>query len=153
MGYCISNDVVWCSDGLVTFLLQSQYHPYCTIQWGNTTSEQNCWLGDTNVTLPDVNTQDPTVVSAYTSWIQALVKEFNIDGLRIDGKQYQKIAACGEIHGILINLPIFILQRRSEHVVGLNIAQYTDHTVQTRKHRLLAEVLRSCRCVLYWGGV
>nr|VWO98713.1 N/A [Ganoderma boninense] len=41
---------------------QSQYHSYCPIQWGNTTSEQNCWLGDLNVTLPDVKTQDPGVV-------------------------------------------------------------------------------------------
>ncbi|OBZ75401.1 Alpha-amylase 1 [Grifola frondosa] len=72
---------------LSTFMFkdQSQYHPYCPIQWGNTTSEQNCWLGDTNVTLPDVNTQDPTVVSAYNSWISTLVSTFNIDGLRIDG--------------------------------------------------------------------
>ncbi|EJF62461.1 alpha-amylase [Dichomitus squalens LYAD-421 SS1] len=70
---------------------KSQYHPYCPIQWGNTTSEQNCWLGDTNVTLPDVNTQDPSVVSAYTSWIQALVKEFNIDGLRIDAAKHVNI--------------------------------------------------------------
>ncbi len=66
--------------------LQSLYHPYCPIQWGNSASEQNCWLGDTNVTLPDINTQDPSVVSAYTTWIKALVTEFNIDGLRIDGK-------------------------------------------------------------------
>ncbi|CDO69036.1 Glycoside Hydrolase Family 13 protein [Trametes cinnabarina] len=68
------------------FKQESQYHPYCPIDWGNTTSEQNCWLGDLNVTLPDVNTQDPTVVSAYSAWIKALVQEFNIDGLRIDGK-------------------------------------------------------------------
>ncbi|KAI0646787.1 alpha-amylase [Trametes meyenii] len=67
---------------------QSQYHSYCPIQWGNTSSEQNCWLGDLNVTLPDVNTQDPSVVSAYTTWIKALVQEFNIDGLRIDAAKH-----------------------------------------------------------------
>ncbi|RPD65845.1 alpha-amylase [Lentinus tigrinus ALCF2SS1-7] len=67
---------------------KAQYHSYCPIQWGNTTSEQNCWLGDTNVTLPDVNTQDPGVVSAYTTWIKALVDEFKIDGLRIDAAKH-----------------------------------------------------------------
>ncbi|KAH9901106.1 alpha-amylase [Cubamyces lactineus] len=67
---------------------KSQYHPYCPIDWGNTTSEQNCWLGDLNVTLPDVNTQDPGVVSAYSTWIKALVQEFNIDGLRIDAAKH-----------------------------------------------------------------
>jgi alpha-amylase len=49
------------------------------------TSIQNCWLGDTNVTLPDVNTQDLTVASTYGSWIKNLVQEYGIDGLRIDG--------------------------------------------------------------------
>ncbi|KAH9997556.1 glycoside hydrolase family 13 protein [Russula vinacea] len=67
----------------------SQYHPYCPIDWNNLTSIQNCWLGDTNVPLPDVNTQDPTVASAYGSWIQNLVQEYDIDGLRIDGAHVQ----------------------------------------------------------------
>jgi alpha-amylase len=62
----------------------SQYHPYCPIDWNNLTSIQNCWLGDTSVPLPDVNTQDPTVASTYGSWIQNLVQEYDIDGLRID---------------------------------------------------------------------
>ena len=66
--------------------MQSQYHSYCPIEWGDAASEQNCWLGDTKVTLPDVNTQNPGVLSAYTTWIKALVKEFKIDGLRIDGE-------------------------------------------------------------------
>ncbi|CCM03833.1 uncharacterized protein FIBRA_05982 [Fibroporia radiculosa] len=75
---------------LSTFMFKqkSQYHPYCPIQWGNATSEQNCWLGDLKVPLPDVNTQDPGVVSAYCSWIQSLVSEFDIDGLRIDAAKH-----------------------------------------------------------------
>ncbi|KAG2360827.1 glycoside hydrolase family 13 protein [Suillus spraguei] len=52
----------------------------------NTTSEERCWLGDTVVPLADLNTEDPTVVAGFSSWIQSLVKEYNIDGLRIDGK-------------------------------------------------------------------
>jgi len=70
------------------FKEQSQYHPYCPIQWGNTTSEQNCWLGDEKVPLPDVNTQDEDVVSGYGDWIANLVQEYNIDGLRIDAAKH-----------------------------------------------------------------
>ena len=69
----------------MTYFFKTQYHPYCTIDWSNLTSMQNCWLGDTTVPLPDVNTQDPTVASTYGSWIQNLVQEYGIDGLRIDG--------------------------------------------------------------------
>jgi alpha-amylase len=65
--------------------LETQYHPYCPIDWNNLTSIQNCWLGDTNVTLPDLNTQDPGVASTYGTWINNLVQEYSIDGLRIDG--------------------------------------------------------------------
>ena len=69
----------------MTSSFKTQYHPYCTIDWTNLTSMQYCWLGDTTVPLPDLNTQDPTVASAYGSWIQNLVQEYGIDGLRIDG--------------------------------------------------------------------
>jgi alpha-amylase len=70
---------------LMTYSLETQYHPYCPVDWNNLTSIQNCWLGDTTVPLPDINTQDETVAKTYASWISNLVQEFNIDGLRIDG--------------------------------------------------------------------
>lgn len=67
---------------------ESLYHPYCPIDWGNRTSEQDCWLGDTEVYLPDVKTEDPAVVSGYNNWIKDLVQEYNIDGLRIDAAKH-----------------------------------------------------------------
>ncbi|KIP10336.1 glycoside hydrolase family 13 protein [Phlebiopsis gigantea 11061_1 CR5-6] len=70
------------------FKEQSQYHTYCPVDYSNITSEQNCWLGDTKVPLPDLNTQDPTVISGYSTWIQSLVKTYNIDGLRIDAAKH-----------------------------------------------------------------
>jgi len=76
-----------------TYMFQDEslYHPYCPVQWGNTTSEQECWLGDTTVPLPDVDTQNPKVISAYGNWIQNLVKEYNIDGLRIDAAKHVQV--------------------------------------------------------------
>ncbi|KAK0448344.1 glycoside hydrolase family 13 protein [Desarmillaria tabescens] len=66
----------------------SYYHPYCAIDWGNTTSEQDCWLGDEKVTLPDLDTTNPTVVSGYVDWIKKFVQEYDIDGLRIDAAKH-----------------------------------------------------------------
>ncbi|KAF8626158.1 hypothetical protein AX15_005049 [Amanita polypyramis BW_CC] len=66
----------------------SFYHPYCPIQWGNTTSEQICWLGDTTIPLPDLDTTHPVVKQRYGQWIADLVKEYNIDGLRIDAAKH-----------------------------------------------------------------
>ncbi|KAF9653890.1 alpha-amylase [Thelephora ganbajun] len=67
---------------------KSQYHPYCPVVWGDRQSELNCWLGDQNVTLPDVNTQDAQVQAVYGNWIENLVKEYSIDGLRIDAAKH-----------------------------------------------------------------
>jgi len=44
-------------------------------------------MGDENVPLADVATENPTVIERYGEWIEAFVKEYNIDGLRIDGKR------------------------------------------------------------------
>ncbi|KAL0947268.1 hypothetical protein HGRIS_013390 [Hohenbuehelia grisea] len=66
----------------------SLYHPYCPIQWGNSSSEQECWFGDDKVPLPDLDTRNPTVVKTYDDWIFKLVKEYNIDGLRIDAAKH-----------------------------------------------------------------
>ncbi|KAG1900749.1 glycoside hydrolase family 13 protein [Suillus fuscotomentosus] len=91
----VVNDVMATSitPDLSTYMFkeQSRYHPYCAIDWSNTTSEEQCWLGDTVVPLPDLNTEDPTVVAGFGDWIQSLVKEYNIDGLRIDAAKHVNI--------------------------------------------------------------
>ncbi len=70
---------------LTTSSLETQYHSYCPVDWSNVTSVQDCWLGDTKVALPDLDTEDPTVASTYGTWVNNLVQEYGIDGLRIDG--------------------------------------------------------------------
>jgi glycosidase len=70
---------------LLTSTPQSLYHGYCPIVWGERDSEMNCWMGDEKVPLPDLNTQNPQVQTGYGDWIENLVKEYSIDGLRIDG--------------------------------------------------------------------
>jgi alpha-amylase len=40
----------------------SYYHPYCAItNYDNQTNVEDCWLGDSNVELVDLKTEDPTV--------------------------------------------------------------------------------------------
>lgn len=73
---------------------QAQYHPYCPIKWGNTTSEQDCWLGDEKVPLPDLNTEDPIVISGLSAWVKDMVTTYGIDGLRIDGTRHSTSLYC-----------------------------------------------------------
>ena len=72
----------------VPFNSSSYFHSYCTISKGDYDSRdanvQLCWLGDSNVELPDVNTTQPAVRDAYNTWINNLVSTYSVDGLRID---------------------------------------------------------------------
>jgi alpha-amylase len=72
----------------VPFNSSSFFHSYCTISQEDYTSRdenvQLCWLGDSNVELPDVNTTEPIVRSTYNNWIANLVSTYSVDGLRID---------------------------------------------------------------------
>ncbi|KAH9822861.1 glycoside hydrolase family 13 protein [Teratosphaeria destructans] len=60
------------------------YHSYCAIDYSNSTSEQQCWMGDEVVSLPDLRTEDSDVQDGFNSWISELVSNYSIDGIRID---------------------------------------------------------------------
>ncbi|KAG9025387.1 hypothetical protein FRB95_010228 [Tulasnella sp. JGI-2019a] len=73
----------------------SMYHPYCPVDYSNVTSAQQCWLGDTKVPLPDVNTENPDVISAYNTWISDFVIKYKVDGLRIDAAKHVRPSFWG----------------------------------------------------------
>ncbi|KAF2260515.1 alpha-amylase [Lojkania enalia] len=64
---------------------QKYFHRYCPLlNYSNQTEVEDCWLGDSKVVLPDLNTQDSSVVEQYGKWIKELVSNYSIDGLRVD---------------------------------------------------------------------
>lgn len=67
----------------VPFDSSSYFHPYCLEDFGgdNETSITECWL---DAYLPDVATEQPEIQEAYANWIQWLISEYDIDGLRLD---------------------------------------------------------------------
>lgn len=70
---------------LQPFGTQTDFHPFCFIQdFNNQTDVEQCWLGDNNVPLPDLDTEDQSVVDTMNTWIKGLVSNFSVDGLRID---------------------------------------------------------------------
>jgi alpha-amylase len=92
----VVNDVMATSTtpDLSTYMFteQDQYHPFCWVNFSDPVSEEECWLGDQNVPLPDINTENPTVVSGFQSWITNMVQEYDIDGLRIDAAKHVNMA-------------------------------------------------------------
>ncbi|KAJ5368735.1 uncharacterized protein N7496_008495 [Penicillium cataractarum] len=61
------------------------FHSYCEVtDYSNQTNVEDCWLGDTTVSLPDLNTESESVQNIWYSWVGSLVSNYSIDGLRID---------------------------------------------------------------------
>jgi len=62
------------------FNQKSYYHSYCSINWSNQWSIENCWLAD----LPDLDQSNDFVRKGLLDWISNLVTKYNVDGIRID---------------------------------------------------------------------
>ncbi|EIN03580.1 alpha-amylase [Punctularia strigosozonata HHB-11173 SS5] len=70
---------------ITPFGTSTDYHAPCFIQdYNNQTDVEQCWLGDVNLPLADLNTENQTTVDIMYQWIGDLVKTYDIDGLRID---------------------------------------------------------------------
>jgi alpha-amylase len=68
---------------------EKYYHEYCNItNYDDDKIAQDCWLGVTNVALPDLNTESQEVSDMISSWITGLVANYSIDGLRIDAAKH-----------------------------------------------------------------
>ncbi|RJE21427.1 alpha-amylase [Aspergillus sclerotialis] len=74
---------------LIPFNEEKYYHSYCNItNWADPKVYQNCWFGVDPVALPDLKTEDDTVVSMIQEWVSGLVGNYSIDGLRIDATKH-----------------------------------------------------------------
>ncbi|KAJ3738716.1 alpha-amylase [Lentinula detonsa] len=61
------------------------FHPQCFISdYSNQTNVEQCWLGDANIPLLDIDTENSTVVDIMYNWIKNIVSDYDIDGLRVD---------------------------------------------------------------------
>ncbi|GIJ98378.1 hypothetical protein Aspvir_000495 [Aspergillus viridinutans] len=64
---------------------EKYYHPFCAItDWNDPEIYQNCWFAVETVALPDLKTEDTSVVAMIGDWITQFVGNYSIDGLRID---------------------------------------------------------------------
>ncbi|WVF66368.1 hypothetical protein IAT40_001108 [Kwoniella sp. CBS 6097] len=103
------------AQGNFLFKDPANFHKRCGIQWENRTSEEYCWLvpghEENEVALLDLATETPAVANKLIGWVSGYVKEYGIDGFRIDaskhmGKKFQHdfckaagIFCIGEVAG------------------------------------------------------
>ncbi|KAL1669729.1 glycoside hydrolase family 13 protein [Schizophyllum commune] len=64
---------------------EQYFHQKCYItNWADQNMAEQCWMGDSTVPLPDVNTENDEVVGKLNDYVKNLVSTYNIDGLRLD---------------------------------------------------------------------
>ncbi|KAJ5317172.1 hypothetical protein PENANT_c029G08306 [Penicillium antarcticum] len=84
MGYDGSGDSIN-YDTFDPFNEKKYFHSYCEVNdYSNQTNVQDCWLGDTTVSLPDLDTEREDVRNMWYDWVGSLVSNYSIDGLRVD---------------------------------------------------------------------
>jgi len=67
------------------FNARHHYHPPNFIKdWANQTEVEQFWMGSPAAPLPDLNTELPEVYNELYEWVNQLVKNYSIDGLRLD---------------------------------------------------------------------
>lgn len=62
------------------------YHqPLCFIEdYQNQTQVEFCTIGNQLVPLPDLNTENPSVMTTFFTWINETVRKYHFDAIRID---------------------------------------------------------------------
>ncbi|EGN94185.1 glycoside hydrolase family 13 protein [Serpula lacrymans var. lacrymans S7.3] len=74
---------------LVPFSAPDQFHQLCYITDDNNQTEvQQCWPGDSTLPRADINTDNPSVVTALETWISGVVQEYGVDGIRLDSAKH-----------------------------------------------------------------
>jgi alpha-amylase len=58
------------------------FHSYCEVNdYNNQTNVQDCWLGDTTVSLPDLNTDRKDVQDMWYDWVGSLVSNYSSESI------------------------------------------------------------------------
>ncbi|KAF1817461.1 alpha-amylase [Eremomyces bilateralis CBS 781.70] len=71
------------------FNQKSSFHTYCPItNYTDPTDYQQCWLGNDEVSLADINTESPVIRKFFQDWANDFIQKYAIDGFRIDATKH-----------------------------------------------------------------
>lgn len=71
------------------------FHTYCPItDYTDDTMAQNCWLGDNEVSLPDLDTESTDVQDMWYDWVGSLVSNYS-------SKSYPKLFYVSKIYIVI----------------------------------------------------
>ena len=72
------------TTALYPFTDLSDFHSVCWItDYTNQTEVEQCWLGNENMPWADVDTENTEVIGTLNNWIEDVIGDFGVDGLRL----------------------------------------------------------------------
>jgi alpha-amylase len=88
------------AGGKLLFKKTENYHTPCPINYGSSETDQmlqQCWFvigaeGQNDVSLMDLKTETAGVADVLNAWVGPWVKEYGIDGLRLDASKHMDLA-------------------------------------------------------------
>lgn len=88
------------------FNTEAAYHQPCSIDFANQSSIEDCWLvANAPPVLADIKSENSTVIDSMINSVVSLVKEYNIDGIRLDTARHvpkQYLAQFQDAVGVFV---------------------------------------------------
>ncbi|EKG16140.1 hypothetical protein MPH_06577 [Macrophomina phaseolina MS6] len=93
----VANNLAWPGPGNEVqysnfsepFNTESAFHKFCYItDYSNPDNYQNCWLGNDQLSLPDINTEDADIVKYFEDWGTRMINDYQVDGFRVDAVKH-----------------------------------------------------------------
>ncbi|KAH0838804.1 glycoside hydrolase superfamily [Lanmaoa asiatica] len=104
------------TTALSPFTNLSDFHSVCWItDYSNQTEVEQCWLGNENMPWADVDTENSEVIGTLNNWIEDVVGDFGVDGLRLSTVKFVSrdfwssfttqagIFTLGEVYSVDVN--------------------------------------------------
>ncbi|KAF4310779.1 hypothetical protein GTA08_BOTSDO13705 [Botryosphaeria dothidea] len=106
----VANNLAWPGPGSevvysnfsAPFNTQSAFHKYCPItDYSNADNYQNCWLGNDQLSLPDINTEDEDIIKYFEDWGTKMINDYQVDGFRVDAVKHVPKAFWNDFESVV----------------------------------------------------
>ncbi|KAL0256771.1 hypothetical protein SLS55_009168 [Diplodia seriata] len=93
----VANNLAWPGPGSevvysnfsAPFNTKAAFHDFCYItDYSQASNYQNCWLGNDQLSLPDIDTENQDIIDYFEDWGARVIEDYQVDGFRVDAVKH-----------------------------------------------------------------